>query len=320
MLCKLLVLILFFPLSFFAPFSVAFALVASQEQMSFALQQAVSFVEEGGGAFFVGYAQQVKGKCLEADQKLPSEEALIVGKKQQMIGLLPQVRRRLENGHTAAAAGVGGTTSFIARSGGDALRMRDHVQGRGMLQQQQQGMPQNQETQEEEEEEDEEDEDEEQQEEEGKSYLRWKQPPVALKLPATTLSLSEMRKGLDSEDKKNNSVNDTSWIDEIPMCPVFYPTKEEFEDPLTYIHSIAPIAQPYGMNLSLNLERMVGWSSVPKGKRKKLHASLSLSLSQVLNVFLEEITIHMYVVGKENARKVNENSPHSSSCVFLSAA
>jgi hypothetical protein len=79
----------------------------------------------------------VKGKCLEADQKLPSEEVLIVGKKQQMIGLPPQVRRRLENGHTAAAAGVGGTTSFIARSGGDALRMRDHVQSRGMLQQQQ---------------------------------------------------------------------------------------------------------------------------------------------------------------------------------------
>ncbi len=264
----------------------------------------------------------MKGKCLEADQKLPSEEVLIVGKKQQMVGLPPQVRRRLENGHTAAAAGVGGTTSFIARSGGDALRMQDHVQSQGMLQQQQQqqqGVPQNQETQEEEEEEDEEDEDEEQQEEEeGKSYVRWKQPPVALKLPATTLSLSEMRKGLDSEDKKNNSVNDTSWIDEIPMCPVFYPTKEEFEDPLTYIHSIAPIAQPYGMNLSWNLERVVGWSSVPKGKRKKLHASLSLS--QVLNVFLEEITIHMCVVGKENARKVNENPPHSSSCVFLSAA
>jgi hypothetical protein len=285
LLCKLLVPILFFfPLSFFAPLSVAFALVASQQQMSLSLQQAVSFVEEGGGAFFVGYAQQVKGKCLEADQKLPSEEVLIVGKKPQMIGLPPQVQRRLENGHTAAAAGVGGTTSVIARSGGDALQMRDHVQSRGMLQQhqqqQQQGVPQNQETQEEEEEEDEEDEDEEQQqEEEGKSYLRWKQPPVALKLPATTLSLSEMRKGLDSEDKKNNSVNDTSWIDEIPMCPVFYPTKEEFEDPLTYIRSIAPIAQPYGMNLSLNLERVVGWSSVPKGKRKKLHASLSLSLS-----------------------------------------
>jgi hypothetical protein len=237
----------------------------------------------------------VKGKCLEADQKLPSEEVLIVGKKQQMIGLPPQVQRRLENGHTAAAAVVGGTTSVIARSGGDALRMRDHVQSRGMLQQQQQqqqGVPQNQETQEEDEEEDEEDEDEEQQEEEeGKSHLRWKQPPVALKLPATTLSLSEMRKGLDSVDKKNNSVNDTSWIDEIPMCPVFYPTKEEFEDPLTYIHSIAPIAQPYGMNLSLNLERVVGWSSVPKGKRKKVHASLSVS--QVLKCVFGDHNSHV---------------------------
>lgn len=26
-----------------------------------------------------------------------------------------------------------------------------------------------------------------------------------------------------------------SWINEIPICPTFYPTMEEFEDPLSYL-------------------------------------------------------------------------------------
>lgn len=37
------------------------------------------------------------------------------------------------------------------------------------------------------------------------------------------------------------------WVDNIPLCPVFSPTKEEFEDPLTYIQSIAPVASKYGI-------------------------------------------------------------------------
>jgi hypothetical protein len=53
---------------------------------------------------------------------------------------------------------------------------------------------------------------------------------------------SDMHKCLEGE----NSTPDVSWIDDIPMCPVFYPTLEEFEDPLSYIRSIAPLAQPYG--------------------------------------------------------------------------
>lgn len=46
-------------------------------------------------------------------------------------------------------------------------------------------------------------------------------------------------------DKKSGSP-DTSWTDEIPMCPVYYPTKEEFEDPLAYIRTISHSAQPFG--------------------------------------------------------------------------
>ncbi|KAG1360619.1 lysine-specific demethylase JMJ706 [Cocos nucifera] len=37
------------------------------------------------------------------------------------------------------------------------------------------------------------------------------------------------------------------WIDEIPECPVFYPTKEEFEDPLIYLQKIAPLASKFGI-------------------------------------------------------------------------
>ncbi|XP_058104009.1 lysine-specific demethylase JMJ13-like [Magnolia sinica] len=40
---------------------------------------------------------------------------------------------------------------------------------------------------------------------------------------------------------------DLGWIDEIPDCPVFTPTKEEFEDPLIYLQRIAPIASKFGI-------------------------------------------------------------------------
>lgn len=39
---------------------------------------------------------------------------------------------------------------------------------------------------------------------------------------------------------------DLEWTDKIPNCPVFCPTKEEFEDPLIYLQKIAPEASKYG--------------------------------------------------------------------------
>ncbi|KAI3914847.1 hypothetical protein MKX01_018016 [Papaver californicum] len=40
---------------------------------------------------------------------------------------------------------------------------------------------------------------------------------------------------------------DLDWTDKIPECPIFYPTKDEFEDPLIYLQKIAPEAAKYGI-------------------------------------------------------------------------
>ncbi|XP_059656858.1 lysine-specific demethylase JMJ13-like isoform X2 [Cornus florida] len=42
-------------------------------------------------------------------------------------------------------------------------------------------------------------------------------------------------------------INDLEWTDKIPECPVFFPSKEEFEDPLAYLQMIAPEASRYGI-------------------------------------------------------------------------
>ncbi|XP_016465953.2 lysine-specific demethylase JMJ13 [Nicotiana tabacum] len=56
--------------------------------------------------------------------------------------------------------------------------------------------------------------------------------------------------GKDVFSKHKVAKFDTSnldWIDKIPECPVYYPKKEEFEDPLVYLQKLAPEASKYGI-------------------------------------------------------------------------
>lgn len=42
------------------------------------------------------------------------------------------------------------------------------------------------------------------------------------------------------------NMDDFEWIEKIPDCPVYHPSKEEFDDPLVYLQKIAPEASKYG--------------------------------------------------------------------------
>ncbi|CAM8877820.1 unnamed protein product [Rhodiola kirilowii] len=42
-------------------------------------------------------------------------------------------------------------------------------------------------------------------------------------------------------------MDDLEWTERIPECPLYWPTKEEFEDPLVYLQKIAPEASKHGM-------------------------------------------------------------------------
>ncbi|KAJ8773899.1 hypothetical protein K2173_009330 [Erythroxylum novogranatense] len=46
-------------------------------------------------------------------------------------------------------------------------------------------------------------------------------------------------------DKFN--ISDLEWTEKVPDCPIYQPTKEEFEDPLVFLQKIAPEASKYGI-------------------------------------------------------------------------
>ncbi|XP_062219985.1 lysine-specific demethylase JMJ706-like isoform X2 [Phragmites australis] len=46
---------------------------------------------------------------------------------------------------------------------------------------------------------------------------------------------------------KKFDLSSLNWIDEIPDCPMFSPSIEEFEDPMVYLSKIAPVAAKYGI-------------------------------------------------------------------------
>ena len=59
---------------------------------------------------------------------------------------------------------------------------------------------------------------------------------------------SVIAKRITSKGKVDNfDTTDLEWTDKIPECPVFKPSKEEFEDPLVYLEKISPEASRYGI-------------------------------------------------------------------------
>jgi hypothetical protein len=45
---------------------------------------------------------------------------------------------------------------------------------------------------------------------------------------------------------KKFDLSSLDWIDDIPDCPVFSPSAQEFEDPMVYLSKITPVAAKYG--------------------------------------------------------------------------
>ncbi|PWA90894.1 jmjC domain, JmjN domain, Zinc finger, C5HC2-type [Artemisia annua] len=54
------------------------------------------------------------------------------------------------------------------------------------------------------------------------------------------------REELSGRKVEKFDMADVDWTDKLPECPVYYPSKEEFEDPLVYLQKIAPEASTYG--------------------------------------------------------------------------
>ncbi|VVB08200.1 unnamed protein product [Arabis nemorensis] len=53
--------------------------------------------------------------------------------------------------------------------------------------------------------------------------------------------------GLLKEKMEKVETDDLKWTERLPECPVYRPTKDEFEDPLTYLQKIYPEASKYGI-------------------------------------------------------------------------
>lgn len=69
----------------------------------------------------------------------------------------------------------------------------------------------------------------------------------ALKSPSFDTSARSRYDGMPKPKVDRFHSADLEWIDKIPECPTYYPTMEEFEDPLIYLQTIAPTASKYGI-------------------------------------------------------------------------
>ncbi|WZZ73519.1 lysine-specific demethylase JMJ706 [Brassica napus] len=71
---------------------------------------------------------------------------------------------------------------------------------------------------------------------------------IGLRVTSTaTAPPSTAKGGLMKEKVEKFDANDLKWTERLPECPVYRPTKDEFEDPLTYLQKIFPEASKYGI-------------------------------------------------------------------------
>ncbi|PWA55949.1 jmjC domain, JmjN domain, Zinc finger, C5HC2-type [Artemisia annua] len=80
-----------------------------------------------------------------------------------------------------------------------------------------------------------------------KSAIRWfrllsNNPWCSFKTKCNTVEDNLLKLKVEMLD-----VNDLDWIVKIPECPPYYPSKEDFEDPLVYLQKTAPEASKSGM-------------------------------------------------------------------------
>lgn len=54
------------------------------------------------------------------------------------------------------------------------------------------------------------------------------------------------KESISKQKVERFDTTDLDWTDKMPECPVYFPSKEEFEDPLAYLQKIAPEASKYG--------------------------------------------------------------------------
>lgn len=68
-----------------------------------------------------------------------------------------------------------------------------------------------------------------------------------LNLHAQPAAAMHERDTMSKPKAEKFGINDVDWMEKIPECPVYYPSKEEFEDPLVYLQKIAPDASKFGI-------------------------------------------------------------------------
>ncbi|XP_044466143.1 lysine-specific demethylase JMJ706-like isoform X2 [Mangifera indica] len=68
-----------------------------------------------------------------------------------------------------------------------------------------------------------------------------------IRLHGNADSFSSGRDAFSKRKVHKFDTKDLEWTEKIPECPVYCPTKDEFEDPLVYLQKIAPEASQYGL-------------------------------------------------------------------------